>query len=111
MDTFAIESYSDYGQNPMYPEGSILAHGVITNLAITVPPPPVQNLTGAFINALWQAQFLSQSNWLYTLERTPDFLSWTNVSTAIPGNATTLLLQDTNPPAGKAFYRVSASRP
>ena len=61
--------------------------------------------------AAWQAQFCSQSYWLYTLQRSGDFQSWTNVSPATPGNGTNLCLQDTNPPPDKAFYRVSASRP
>ena len=81
------------------------------NFVVTLPPPPVQNLTGAFSNGVWQVQFSSQSNWLYTLERTADFQSWTNVSPATPGNATNLFLQDTNQPADQAFYRVSAQRP
>jgi hypothetical protein len=80
------------------------------NFAVTVPPPPVQNLTGSFTNGLWQAQFLSQSNWWYTLQRTADLQSWTNISSA-PGTATNLVLQDTGPPGDKAFYRISAQRP
>jgi len=73
--------------------------------------PKVQNLTGAFSMGAWQAQFSSQSYWLYTLQRAGEFQSWTNVSPAMPGKGTNLSLQDTNPPRDKAFYRVSASRP
>ena len=78
--------------------------------AVTLPPPPVQKLTGAFSNDLWQAQFIGRSNWLYTLERTTNFISWTEVSAA-SGNGTNLLLQDTNAPMDKGFYRVRAARP
>jgi hypothetical protein len=81
------------------------------NFVITVPPPPIQNLTGACSNGVWQAQFCSRSNWLYVLERTSDFQSWTNICPVTCGNATNLCLQDPNPPANKAFYRLSASRP
>ena len=102
----SVSSYSD--QNAT---GSILAHGTVDNLFVTVPSPPVQNLTGNFTNGVWQTQFLSQSNWLYTLQRLPDFQSWTNVSSTMPGNATNLFLQDASPPPGKAFYRISAQRP
>ena len=106
LDQFAVCSYSDVGA-----DGSLLAHGVVDNLVVTVPPPPVQNLSGIFTNHLWQAGFLSRSNWLYTLERTMDFQVWTNVSVAVTGNATNLFLADTNPPASRAFYRVRGERP
>lgn len=102
----SVSSYSD--QNAT---GSILAHGTVDNFVVTVPPPPVQNLIGNFTDGAWQARFLSRSNWLYSLQRSADFQSWTNVSPASPGNATNLLLLDTNPPADKALYRVEAQRP
>jgi hypothetical protein len=78
---------------------------------VTVPPPPIQDLSGNFSNRVWQVQFISQTNWLYTLESTPDFQSWTDVSISTSGNGTNLFLQDTNVPSGKTFYRVRADRP
>ncbi|MGA3163977.1 MAG: hypothetical protein ABSD77_07275 [Verrucomicrobiota bacterium] len=107
LDTVAISSYNGAGD----PYDSTFATGVITNLIVTVPPPPIQNLTASFSNAIWQTQFLSRSNWIYALERTADFQSWTNILPVTTGNATNLFLQDANPPAGKAFYRISAQRP
>jgi hypothetical protein len=83
----------------------------LDNFVVIIPPPPAQNLTGNFTHGVWQTQFLSQSNWLYTLQRSPDFQSWTNVSSTMPGNATNLFLQDASPPPGEAFYRISAQRP
>jgi hypothetical protein len=106
LDTVAISNYSDTNSY-----GSIFVHGIVDNFVVTVPPPPIQDLTGAFSNGVWQVQFISRSNWLYTLERTGDFQSWTDVSLATSGNATNLFLQDTNPPADNAFYRVHAERP
>jgi hypothetical protein len=106
FDQVAVCSYTDAGA-----DGSLLAHGTVDNLAVTVPPPPVQNLTGSFTNGIWQVQFLCQSNWLYTLQRTTDFQSWTNISSTTPGNANNLLLQDASPPDNEAFYRISAQRP
>ena len=81
------------------------------NFVVTLPPPPVQNLTGAFNNDLWQAEFIGRSNWLYTLERTANFISWTEVSAAASGNGTNLFLQDTTAPRDNGFYRVRAARP
>jgi hypothetical protein len=106
FDQVAVCSYSDAGA-----DGSLHANGTVDNLAVTVPPPPVQNLAGTFTNGIWQVQFLCPSNWLYTLQRTTDFQSWTNISSTTPGSATNLLLQDVNPPGDNAFYRISAQRP
>jgi hypothetical protein len=77
---------------------------------ITVPPPPIQDLASGFSNALWQVQFLSRNNWLYTLERTADFQLWTNASTVTTGTGSNVLLQDASPPASNAFYRVRAEK-
>jgi hypothetical protein len=106
LDTVAISNYSDTNSY-----GSIFVHGIVDNFVVTVPPPPIQDLTGAFSNGVWPVQFISRSNWLYTLERTIDFQSWTTVSGPASGNGTNLFLQDANPPTDKAFYRVSAERP
>ena len=106
VDMFSITSYTSIGD--IY--DSLLAHGVIANLRVSLPPP-AQNLTGAFSNGVWQVQFTDCTNWLYTLERTVDFASWRNASPPAAGNGTNLVLQDTNTAAGQAFYRVRASRP
>ena len=101
----SISSYSDAKA-----DGSLLAHGIVDNIEVTPPPPPIQNLTGGFNNEIWQAQFLSRSNWVYTLERTTDFLGWTTIAPAQPGNDTNVVLQDTNAPMLQACYRVRAER-
>jgi hypothetical protein len=111
VDTISISSYSDAGQDPEFGEGSILAHGAVDNLVVTVPPPPIQNLTGAFSNSIWQVQFTGRSNWVYTLERTTNFQSWAAASPSIGGNGINLLLSDTNVISDSAFYRVKAERP
>jgi hypothetical protein len=106
VSSFSISSYSE-----LRADGSILAHGTVDNIILNVPPPPVLNFTGAFSNGSWCAQFLSRSNWIYTLEKSLDFQSWTNASTSLLGNATNLTLLDSGPPAGRAWYRVRATRP
>jgi hypothetical protein len=107
VNIFSISSYSSLGAFG----SSVLGHGTVDNLAVTVLPPPVQNVTGGFTNSVWCVEFLSSSNWLYTLERTTDFQSWTNISPTAPGTAMVLSLQDTNRPESGAFYRVRAERP
>ena len=106
VNTFSISSYQDDGLGD-----SIFAQGAVDNIVVTMPPPPVQNLTGQSNDGKWLAQFLSQSNWLYVLQRTGDFQSWTNVTAPTPGNGTSLSLLDPSPPPNQSFYRISASRP
>jgi hypothetical protein len=106
LDTLSISSYQGDGFGD-----DILAHGSVKNFVVTIPPPPIKNLTGALTNNIWQAQFISRSNWLYTLQRSADFQTWTDVSTATSGNGTNLFLQDTSTPVDKGFYRVKADRP
>ena len=106
LDTLAISSYADDGYGD-----DILAHGTVTDFVVTLPPPPVQNLTGFFANGTWSAACDTRTNWLYTLERSADLHTWTAVSPATTGTVTNLLLQDPAPPPTNAFYRVSAQRP
>lgn len=110
VDTFAIESYSDAGQDPQY-AGSLLAHGTVDNLQVIVPPPPVQNLGIVLSNGVPQIRFMARTNWLYTLQRTADFRSWVDASPATPGVSGSWMLSDTNAPANRACYRVRAARP
>jgi hypothetical protein len=106
VDTFSINNYSSAGDD----FDSVLGHGVVDNVVISYPLP-IENFSGSFSNGVWQANFSSRSNWLYALERTADFQSWTVVSAAIPGNGAVLLIQDSAPPPENAFYRVRAARP
>ena len=106
LTAISVSSYSD--QNAT---GSILAHGAVDNLVITVPPPPVQNFTGSFANAAWSGQFTGRSNWLYALERSTDFQSWASLASVTSASATNYFLSDSNPPANQAFYRINAQRP
>lgn len=106
LDAIAVCSYSDAGA-----DGSLLAHGTVDNFQVTLPPPPVQDLQATFTNNQWTAQFISRTNWLYTLERATNFIVWAPASSATNGNGTRLWLPDTNPPADRAFYRIRAERP
>jgi hypothetical protein len=106
FDTLSISSYADDGFGD-----SILAHGVVDNFSITLPPPPVQNLTGQFANAgTWQCSFAGLLEWRYTLQRSADLANWTNVTNGIRFDqfVDTVTLDDNSPPSARAFYRVSA---
>jgi hypothetical protein len=106
LDAFSVSSYSSAGDD----FDSVLAHGTLDNISVSFPQP-IQNFTGSLSNGMWLGQFTSRSNWVYALERTADFQSWTNVSLVFSGNSSNLFVQDTNPPVDKAFYRVRALLP
>jgi hypothetical protein len=107
VDTFSISSYSSAGDD----YDSLLAHGTLDNLIITAQPLPITRFTGGVgTNGLWQAQFFSRSNWLYTLDRSPDLHSWSPASVTNAGNEGFMVLQDGVPLGARAFYRVRAQK-
>ncbi|MGA2247686.1 MAG: hypothetical protein ABSH48_22090 [Verrucomicrobiota bacterium] len=104
LDTMAVLNYTTTDD----PYGDLLlAHGSVGNLAFASPLPVGQAQT----TGPAQVQFLSDTNWVYTLEETTNFQSWTAAAIVMPGNGTNLVLQATNPVAGAAFYRVRADLP
>jgi len=112
VDSFAVTSYSDAIQTgaPQY-FGSILAHGVLDNVALVVPPPPLGKIGLRQTNAVWRVEFNSLTNWVYTLEGSTNFSAWLPAGPATTGNGATLSLPDANAAPAKRFYRVRAERP
>jgi hypothetical protein len=105
VDMFSISSYSSTGDD----FDSVLAHGTVDNLVVKASLVPVSRVTGAFTaEGAWQAQCFTHTNWLYTLERTSDFKSWTPVSATLRGTEDLMTLPDTNSLPAQAFYRVRA---
>ncbi len=108
LDTIAVSSYT--ATNDPWGD-ALLAHGTVANLSVTLPPPPVQNLSGQFLSGQWQVQFLSRTHWQYALERSTNLRQWTTVAEGIAGNDTNAIAADPAPLAGNCFYRVRADRP
>ena len=111
VDALALINWSDAvqaGSTQFW--GSILAHGVVDNILVTVPDGPVSNFIGMRSNATWRASFTSKTNWFYALERTVNFSTWNVVSPTNGGVNGTMWLQDTNSPTN-AFYRIKAVKP
>ncbi len=71
----------------------------------------VKNLTGGFHGGEWQAQFVSCTNWLYSLERSSDLQHWNSVAAGVLGNGTNLIISDPSAPPAQTFYRVRADQP
>ena len=106
LDHFAVSSYSDAGA-----DGSLQAQATVDNIVIVTPPLPVDYLSGSIVDGTWLIEFMSNTNWVYTLCRSADLSAWNDVSEPTPGNGTTLFLRDTNSLSAKAFYRVKAELP
>ncbi|MBI3880970.1 MAG: hypothetical protein HY301_13040, partial [Verrucomicrobia bacterium] len=111
LDTVAIASYSDAGQGTGSFAGSILAHGAVDNLVVTVPDAPVTRPDVTWSNGLARVRFGSRSNWLYTLTRSADLAAWSTLSATTNGNGGTVELSDGTAAGAKTFYRVKAERP
>ncbi|MDB6064435.1 MAG: hypothetical protein JWR26_643 [Pedosphaera sp.] len=55
--------------------------------------------------------FTPIAGWHHTVERTTDFAQWTALSTVTPSDTTPIVVTDSAPPVGKAFYRLRFNRP
>jgi hypothetical protein len=109
LDTFAVESYNDAKSG-----GSLLAHGTIGNIVLTVPAPPVTLVQGALRNGMWQVQFAGKTNWNYVLQSSSNLQTWLPAGPLVGGTNGRMILRDeTNlPPVSQhQFYRVDAVRP
>ena len=110
LDTFAISSYTDTGVPAGPYASSILAHGVVDNIAVIVPPPPIRHESHSLNDGHWEQAFISRTNWNYVLQATTNLKVWTNVGSPQPGTGGRMVLQD--PQAGTVpyrFYRTEAS--
>ena len=70
-----------------------------------------QLYAGGFTNGVWQTRFTTYTDTHYTLQRSTNFMSWSDVTASVAGNGDILFLSDTNAVADKAFYRVRADKP
>jgi hypothetical protein len=104
LDTICISSYTT--TDDFYGD-SLLAHGTVDKLAFASPLP----ISAVNIISARKIQFASDANWLYTLEQSSDLHNWSSAATAIFGSGTNLVLQATNLPPDKMFYRVRADLP
>ena len=103
LDTLAVCSYSDanaYGS-------SVLAHGTVDNFILT-SPLPVETIAMISPGGI---SFVSETNWVYTLEASTNLSTWSVAAPTSPGSGTNLVLQATNTPADATFYRVRADLP
>ena len=103
FDTLSVNSYADDG----FADEDIFAQGTVANFSFASPLPMAAIQT----SVAGQTWFASNTNWIYTLEQSGDFATWSPAATPVVGNGTNLLLQATNMPGDKTFYRVRADLP
>jgi hypothetical protein len=111
VDTFAFISYSDALQSPPQFAGSILAHGAVDNVHWTVPDPPLIAFTGGFRRNFFRAEFAAKSNWLYSLEVTPNLRDWYLTAATVAVSNGPMALEESEVSPNHGFYRVIADRP
>jgi len=115
VDSFAVISYSDAVQTgPASVHGSVLAHGMLDNIELRLPPFPVRALQLGRFGGVWRAEFQGALGWAYLLERSDNLTQWRPASIRATADVpeTPLTLADTNPPSGNsAYYRVRAEKP
>ncbi len=109
VDTVAICSYSDAGQDPDY-GGSILADGWVDNLLVQLPPPPFGPLTGHRAAGAYEVTFTGKGGWTYTLERATGLREWAAIATQAATTPGSITITDASPPLHQSFYRVQARR-
>lgn len=111
LDAFSISSYSDEGQFPGEYQGSILARGTIDNIQITLPSSPIHQSSGSLVEGKWHHHVTGEPGWLYVLEASADFATWSEVSTAVEGTGSSTTLAPTNAETSMhRFFRVKATR-
>ncbi len=72
---------------------------------------PVQNFALNHGGGKWQGTFNGRTNWIYALERSTQLQTWATVTNSNPSANGSVTLEDTNPTAPAAFYRIRAERP
>jgi len=78
------------------------------NLSFVLTLPPFFITAHGKMTNGWRVECASRTNLLYVLERSPNLETWTEATPPAPGTGQTIVLVDTNAPAGQAFYRVGS---
>jgi len=117
LDAVAMSSFHDAGA-----DGSIRALGVVDNVKVEIPDAPLTRIAGGFDGDVWQVQFTSRTNWVYTLEASENLKNWQPTMSNLIGTGDMLTLRDDggrSPFVREArsdgtkkirFYRVRADR-
>jgi hypothetical protein len=108
VNAFAICSYSDAGQSPAQFSGSILAHGTLDDVDVTIYNRPALQLVLAGQDK--HLEFQTALNWRYDLESSDDLINWTTEAESITGNGQRAQIILTEQIA-RRFFHLRVQRP
>jgi hypothetical protein len=110
VNAFAVASYNDAGQTPPEFAGSVIAHGTIDNVGVTLPDPPSTTIHLSYSVTSVTIAFDTNPRWRYLLQRSDDLKSWTDLGEELQGNGGELQLHDPVTQLAQ-FYRVRLRHP
>lgn len=108
-DAFAIASYSDAGQTPPEFAGSIMASGIVDDMAVWVAQTGGPELALARRGGGWQVSWTGWPGWTYRVEGTSDLSRWTTIAELICTSAGPMLADDLEPAPHGRLYRIVAA--
>jgi hypothetical protein len=89
---------------------TVLIPDLTNNTAFAVVQTPVVPIAVTMTNG-FALRFNSVAGWTHYVERTLDFVSWTNVATIAATTNAPMTVNDTNAPAAQSFYRLRLELP
>ncbi len=111
VDTLAICSYSDVGQDPMW-SGSITAKGFVDNISFYyIPIVGPQLAINKRTDNQWEITFESQSTWKYSLEHSNDLINWSTIIPSTPGIDGKMTFYSQTDESEHTYFRVKAEKP
>lgn len=111
FDSVGVFSYSDAGQSPEFPMGSVYAEASLDNFVLELPRLPVEEVSGGVDDGGWSTTVQALPGWEYRLERSVALDSWAVVDSGSVAMGGGLVLRDSAVTERAGFYRVVALKP
>jgi hypothetical protein len=89
---------------------TLVVNGITNGVTFAVVQTPVVPLALIATNGITLA-FKSVAGWTHYVERTTDFVTWTNVATITASNNAPIAVTDSNAPIAPGFYRLRLELP
>lgn len=100
VNAFGFMSYHDGSAS-----GRLVARAIVDNVRLEWGASDI-HIHGAFVGGGWEVSFNSAERFRYQLERSGNLVDWFPVGDPQNGSGGLTTLRDSDPPSGRAFYRV-----